>query len=225
MNPAGQRTKNFGPIGKKVSGTLFGRAYGAGREGMPWDPDREVQTPEAFAAAYSEMSDADIVRLRRIATAIARRNALEADDVLQSAAVAVLSGKRHWPTGVALVAFMRGVMRSVADNEKRKVRPLGQRPIPLFDAHAGIADIADDQPGAERAVIASKLAAKVTEALFSRFEGDEAASLIFMGMLEGLEGEALREATGLEKTAYETKRRWVRRQINDYLAREGEDGR
>ena len=50
--------------------------------------------------------------------------------------------------------------------------------------------------------------------LLSLFEDDEIAQLILEGMMEGIEGEELRELTDLDNTAYQSKRRLIRRRID-----------
>ena len=50
--------------------------------------------------------------------------------------------------------------------------------------------------------------------LLSLFEDDEIAQVILEGMMEGIEGEELQELTDLDNTAYQSKRRLIRRRIN-----------
>ena len=49
--------------------------------------------------------------------------------------------------------------------------------------------------------------------LVSLFEDDEIAQVILEGMMEGIDGEELRELTDLDETAYQSKRRLIRRRI------------
>ena len=53
----------------------------------------------------------------------------------------------------------------------------------------------------------------MTACLVSLFEDDEIAQVILEGMMEGIEGEELRKLTELDKTAYQSKRRLIRRRI------------
>ena len=56
--------------------------------------------------------------------------------------------------------------------------------------------------------------------LLEIFDGDDEAQLIVLGMLTGTQGAELKEATGLDQTSFNSKRRFVRRKINSAI----EDG-
>ena len=53
--------------------------------------------------------------------------------------------------------------------------------------------------------------------LLSLFEDDEIGQVILEGMMEGVEGEELRKVTDLDNTAYQSKRRLIRRRIDKKL--------
>ena len=191
---------------------------------MPRDPDRQVHTPDEFVASYTALSGAETSRLRRIVVSLGRRYGLDGEDLKQSAVEAVLDDRRPWPKDVALVAFLTGVMRSFATAEiQRRARSPVLHPVSLSDPDAGVAEPEHGGPTVEQAMIMSEDLRRITAALFERCEKDEAASLILLGLMDGLEGKPLREATGLDVTAFNTKRRWVRRQIDACLAGERND--
>ena len=128
------------------------------------------------------------------------------------------------------VRFLAEVMRSVADGElqksgvqprsnadddsrKREARP---RLVPIAN-HGGdetAADPPDPALDPEQRTGSAEEAAAMRACLLSLFEDDEIAQLILEGMMEGIEGEDLRELTDLDKTAYQSKRRLIRRRID-----------
>ena len=55
--------------------------------------------------------------------------------------------------------------------------------------------------------------------LLSLFEDDEIAQVILEGMMEGIDGEELWKLTDLDMTAYQSKRRLIRRRIDKRFPR------
>lgn len=55
--------------------------------------------------------------------------------------------------------------------------------------------------------------------MLALFEDDETAAILVMGMMDDMDGEDLRELTGLNKTAFASKRRLVRRRIDQAFPR------
>ena len=61
--------------------------------------------------------------------------------------------------------------------------------------------------------MSSETATAMKAAMLALFEDDPTAQVILEGMMEGMEGEELRELTELNATAYQSKRRLIRRRI------------
>lgn len=189
----------------------------------------EYLTPGEFACAIRDLSDADWIRLRQVATIYARNPVIEPDDLLQEAFHRALDGRRKCPVRVDLVRFLAEAMRSIADGElersgarrrsndedearKREVAP---RLVPIAN-HGGDEPAVDPpDPGLdpEQRAVSGQEAAAMRACLVSLFEDDEIAQVILEGMMEGIDGEELRELTDLDKTAYQSKRRLIRRRI------------
>lgn len=110
-------------------------------------------------------------------------------------------------------------MRSVAHGEleKTQIRPTL---VPL--ANQGVApDPPHPAPDPEQVLAADQDAATTKAAILAIFEGDTAAQVIVEGIMEGMEGEELRQLTELDKTAYNSKRRLIRRHIDRKFPRGG----
>ena len=185
------------------------------------------RTVAEFEEAFLELPPPERRRLLRIARALGAGTELQPDDLLQEALLAVIEKRRPWPAEETLVAFLSGVMRSLVHGQRTKrARSAVRSAVSLFDDTGGLAhDIGDEHPTPEEAAVLAAETRRITADLEALFAGDEAAEMILLGMREGTAGEELRALTGLDRTAFDSKRRFVRRRIDAYLAKEGTDGK
>lgn len=169
---------------------------------------------DEFRAAIGSLDDAGWQKLNRLAAARALAGPVEPKDLLQEAFRRVLEGLRPWPVGTGLLPFLSGVMRSIAHGEREaRRRSVEGRAVPMFAADGAPAiDRPDPGPTPEGALAAARLRERVT----SLFSDDYEAQLMVEGMMEGIEGEELREFAGLEGTAFHSKRRFVRRRLDRF---------
>lgn len=179
-----------------------------------------LRTPDELACAIQDLSNADWSRLRKVAAAYVRNRAIEPDDLLQEAFLRALDGRRNCPVHVGPTKFFAGAMRSIAssETEKRETRP---RLVPIAN-HGGeetAVDPPDPVPDPEQRAGSAEEVAAMKACLLSLFEGDEIAQVILEGMMEGIEGEELRELTDLDNTTYQSKRRLIRRWIDKEFPR------
>ena len=190
----------------------------------------EIRTPDEIDRAIRDLSGADWTRLGRVAARYARNGLFKPDDLLQEAFCRALDGSRKCPVHVDPVRFLAEVMRSVADGElqKSRVQPDSNadndsRKCEAFPRLVPIANHGGDETAInppdpaldpEQRTGSAKEAATMRACLLSLFRDDEIAQVIVEGMMEGIDGEDLRELTDLDKTAYQTKRRLIRRRIN-----------
>jgi DNA-directed RNA polymerase specialized sigma24 family protein len=194
-----------------------------GRQGRVAEEGRRLQagqskgsrTREEIAAAIRGLSPADGLRLRKVATLYSAGRPITIDDLLQEAFARALDG-RSCPPDVEVVRFLAEAMRSIAHGEQEKV---GNRLVLVSadgtDANAMEAyAVPDPSPGAESRIIGEEQAEEIRVAILALFDGDEVAQVIVEGMMEELEGEELRELCGLDETAYNSKRRLIRRRID-----------
>jgi RNA polymerase sigma-70 factor (ECF subfamily) len=84
----------------------------------------ESTSTDAIARALAALAPGDLLRLKRMAQLRARLvPGLDWEDLLNEALLRALDGSRPWPTTVPLLAFLSGIMRSLADaraNERRR---------------------------------------------------------------------------------------------------------
>jgi len=160
----------------------------------PEEPAAVLSLAEATAAIRA-LPAADKIAVMKAARFLARKTPYGHEDLLQEAICRVLSGTRVWPRHLAARRFLGGVVRSIA-SEWKSTQP--DNPPDRADPDAE-----------ERRVIAGLDVAKV----FALFENDPVAQMIVRGMMEGARGQELQELSGLEKTAYESKRTKIRRYL------------
>jgi RNA polymerase sigma-70 factor (ECF subfamily) len=174
-----------------------------------------VRTRDEVDDAIQNLSDAGWSRLRKVAAAYARGRPIEAEDLLHEAFRRAIDGGRHCPTHVDVVKFLAEAMRSIAhgEAEKLKSRP---RLVPIAN-HGGAEDAPDPPDPAmdpEQSLASTQDAGNIKSALLALFDDDETAQIILEGTMERMPREELRELTELDKTAYESKRRLIRRRID-----------
>jgi DNA-directed RNA polymerase specialized sigma24 family protein len=179
--------------------------------------DVSVRSCEEIAAAISAFTDAQRIRLRKVAEKYAWLYPLGTDDDLLSDAISrALAGTRQCPTNVEVVRFLAEVMRSIADGEASKLEnpvtliPVLQPGDPVSDA----VDPIDSGLNAEEKLVAADSAEAFRQAMLGLFPDDPQARDLLDGIMEGYEGEELRAVTNLDETGFASKRRLIRRRID-----------
>ncbi len=167
-----------------------------------------TKSPGEIAEAVRSLSDADWVRLRKIANRYARKS-ISAEDLLQEAFVRALRGNRHCPRSVDVVKFFAESMRSISDGEhQRLTHRMESVGIDVESDASNSGESLDDQ------ISSAEEYESVRRDILSLFEDDLVARDIVEGIIEGFTGEELRELTDLDKRAYDTKRKLIRRRID-----------
>lgn len=180
------------------------------------DPTEPVRTRAEIAAAIRALSPAQWARLRAIAGHYHTLGCpMEAKDLLQEAFRRALD-ERNCPVSVDIVRFLDQAMRSIRDGElkRAKRRPVLVSPSPAEGAPAP--DAIDPAPNAEERLAAADedgARERKRQEVIGLFADDLAAQVIVEGMMEGTRGEDLRALTDLDPTAYQSKRRLIRRRI------------
>lgn len=168
-----------------------------------------------IADAIQTLSDADWIRLRKVANAYSRGRAIEAEDLLQEAMRRALDGGRNCPEDVGVVKFLAEVMRSIAHAAKETAANQPQL-VPV--ANHSIDETAVDPPGPTPGVEDNLQGNQEAAAILALFDDDETAQIMLEGMMEGMQGEDLKELTDLDQTAYQSKRKLIRRRIDKKFA-------
>ena len=175
-----------------------------------------VRDRGAITQAIRALAPRDWLRLRRKAEHYANIVAdMEPEDLLQEAFRRTLDGERHCPVSVDVTHFLCEAMRSIASGERRKV---GRRPasMPLAghsDGAVQAPDPPDPLPDPENLLAEAQEEVRRRTEIVALFGDDLVAQTMVEGILDEMRGEELRTLTGLDETAYASKRRLIRRRL------------
>ena len=194
----------------------------------------QYHTVATFESAMSQLSTADLLRLKRVGLRYSGGTGMSPDELLSEAYVRAASNTRKWPVGVDVIRFLAEAMRSIANGARESTDAMARSaPLALEDA-SGNADaeavvgqggvvvaFARPSPSPEQQMI-DREDSLVEGARFSKwrqeildlFADDYEAQLIVEGMMEGLRGKELRELSGLTETQFPTKYKKVSRRID-----------
>jgi DNA-directed RNA polymerase specialized sigma24 family protein len=177
--------------------------------------DTKILRPAQTAIALDVVGEIDLLRLKTIARWHARGLPPDVtwEDLLQEAITRVLVGSRRVPEGVATVAFIAGIMRSLRTEHWRRIL----RESPIDDAMKIDLDtddrrslaLQDPAPGPERALSARQS----LTAIQRLFADDPIVLKIIAGLGEGLSAEQIRSSAKLSRTDYNSARRRIRRTL------------
>jgi len=192
----------------------------------PGEPERAILSPAEVAAALRSLTEAGWLRLRKIARYCANICPLEADDLLQTALTRALAGDRQCPAHVDVIRFLAEAMRSIAsDSLKARGREeAGQarqaalrlvRPAEEQEAELQVAPA----PSPEDDLASEQEAARIKTAILHLFDDDLIAQAIIEGDMEEMTAEDICTLTDLDKVAYASKRRFIRRRIDQAYPR------
>lgn len=170
---------------------------------------------DEIADAIRTLAPADWVRLRKVAYRYARPE-IGPEDLLQEAFTRALDG-RTCPAHVDVVKFLAESMRSIANGEGEKIEhrlPVVSVVAKTGDLLPGAVKCPDPASNAEERLAAEEIAAHRRRDILAIFDDDPVAQLIVEGIMEGMSSEELRELSELDETAYDSKRKLIRRRID-----------
>ncbi len=183
--------------------------------------DTRVVRPAEAALALGLATDLELLRLKTLARWYGRGLPPDVtwEDLLQEALTRIVMGSRQVPTGVAIVPFVAGVMRSLRSEHWRRIErtPMegpgggGARRRP--NAERRPTELIDSAPSPERALMAQQQLGAIQRL----FADDPTALTIMDGLAQGLTADEIRLAAGLSDTDYASARKRMRR----VLLREG----
>jgi hypothetical protein len=176
---------------------------------LPAHKGKSIRTRDEVEAAIRAFTGAEWVRLHFLAKSFAYKTGWGFEDLLQEAILRTLLGTRNCPTDVDVIKHLADTMSSIADGEREKAH---NRELHLPIPQPGLEDAVDPpSPGwsAEENLIYEGARAE----LLAMFDDDPVARELVEGILADFDTEQLKELTGLQGTAYNTKRTLVRRRL------------
>lgn len=178
------------------------------------DPGRNCLSLAETVEAISAISDAGWIRLRRVAN---RRcyGQIDPDDLLHEAFLSAIEGHRKCPHDVDVIRFLAEAMRSLASS---RIKSFTLKPelklVPLANNENELPyDPPSNEPTPEEKIISYSEVARIKAAILALFTGDEIAQFIIEGDMDEIDPTELRDLTGLDKKTYASKRRLIRRRI------------
>ena len=175
-----------------------------------------VLSREEIDQAIGDFSTADWNRLHAVAQYLCRGRNLDPKDLLQEALARAVDESRACPRNVSVVRFLSEAMRSIAsDTSEAMSRQLEFQAVPLIDEDGAAINVPAQEPSAEERLIGLREAKRLSAAIVELFADDPIAETIVLGIMEEMDGEELRGLTDLDKTAFASKRRLIRRRITN----------
>jgi RNA polymerase sigma-70 factor (ECF subfamily) len=164
----------------------------------------DEDTEDDVARALARLSETDLLRLKAIARLRARGlpGVVGWSDLMNEAFARALDGTRQLPEGLGMIAFLAGIMRSIASEHWRRLR----REAGMF-ASGDEEGMADPAPDPERSLAAVQALATLDQL----FAGDRTASQILAGLAGGLTAREIQESYGLTEVEYDSARKRMRR--------------
>ena len=184
----------------------------------------KVATVEEIAQAIEKLTRGEWAKLHSFARNRARMMALRGsafteEDLVADAIFALLEERRHWNSKkVDFVGVLMGAIRSIASNYRQATEngdfalPASQFLLPAEDedeAGSPTETHPDGRPTPEQVVIVSDLLSDVYE-LFSE---DPEALVIMDGLRDRMSGTEIIDALQIDRKAYESIVRRIRRKI------------
>lgn len=176
----------------------------------------DLATATDVATALLSLTDADLVRLKRIAQLrSAGLVAIEWKDLINEAVSRALGETRRWPRSVPFVAFLAQTMRSIANEEWRR---LHQEKVTLESdlgpSHSNgelmtLDELAENAVHPEREV----LARKTLEEIEALFKDDIEALAILNGLAGGLTPDEIQIKGGMSRIQYASSQKRIRRKL------------
>ena len=176
-------------------------------------PTRPARSPEDVRASIEAFTNFEWHRVSRAAAYWARRYGAEVDDLMQEAIERAMDGTRVCPGHVSVVTFLSGTMRSISADWRKARAGRGEVRLVTEDGRM-VVDPIDDRPNAAEITESRQQERLIKQAILDLFEGDLAAQTIVEGDMDGMEGEELRNLTGLDMKSFASKRRLIRRRID-----------
>jgi hypothetical protein len=176
---------------------------------LPVDDEKAFRTRDDVEVAIRTFSVADWSRLHKLAKAFSFKTGWGFEDLLQEAIVRTLQGTRNCPSDVDVIKHLIETICSIADGEREKAH--NQVPhVPT--AQPGVEDSED--PASPEWSAEDNLAYESGRAeILAMFDDDPVARELVEGILALFDTEQLKELTGLQGTAYNSKRTLVRRRL------------
>lgn len=181
------------------------------------EPPKHLQRAEVDAALVCLVQNAgEVAKARKLARAIAHGlPAMDADDLLQNAMTLILAEKRKWPRGLPTLVMLKGAMRSVASNARKKADYLLAEDL---GGPTGEDSEIDSSPLAEGVSRETDPARRIEgeselDAVANAVKGDEELELYVEALAEGLVGKSIAQELSWSEPKHDAVRKRLSRRL------------
>jgi len=179
--------------------------------------DEEYATDAEVEAAIGALSDADNVRLAKVASFRARALAglglgISGDDLLQEAIIRTLTSDRRWRKSVTFVKHLIATVGSIANHAPDELKEGVVVPATSEDSKG----LLDGAPAFSRMADAERVAAanEQLKKIEKLFEDDDEVSLVLADLAKGMTGPEIQADLNLTPTDFETIMTRLRRGVD-----------
>ncbi|MCJ2077668.1 hypothetical protein MKK68_18775 [Methylobacterium sp. E-016] len=158
--------------------------------------DRSLDDAEV-RAAIGALTDAELLRLRKVDARYRAGTDYEPGALLKSALCQAFLRERKCPRHVAFVRFIAGSIRSAASHRRKELRRQVPFDTPFPVVSGGRVDsrsLAERLPSPTldpEALLMERENTDAVDAIMTLFDGDDEAQLVILALTEGLKGAAL----------------------------------
>lgn len=178
----------------------------------------ENYSVEELSELIAGFSDADLGKLDRAALRMSVKCWREPEELRNEAIYRALDGRRTCPRRMKPLAFLFGVMRSIADEwvkERQRVRSPSEETQWASQSPVDVEALADCGPTPEENLETTQrreVAAEVLQVVNEMFENDEEAWFIVQADMEGEMGpDEVCKTLEIDRTRYNSIRKRIRR--------------
>lgn len=178
-------------------------------------PQRDLLSTAELRSAFETLSQTDLVRLEKKATALAPGTGMEPKDLLHEAIVRSLeeNGGRNCPRDVKPVTFLDNVMRSIASHAREHWARETPSSAIKEDQDDPIVKVPDPAPSPEQAVIGQIDRKRTLACIEAIFNDDPQAEAVMIGIMEGWAPHEVRELESMSSREYDAARKRARRAL------------
>jgi hypothetical protein len=181
------------------------------------EPPKHLLRAEVDAALVCLVQDpGEMARVRKLARIIAHGlRTMDGDDLLGKAMQLLLAERRKWPRGLPALVMLKGVMKSVAFNTRRKLDYLlaEDRGTPSDEeSEVGSSPLAEGVDATADPALAVAGESDLV-AVQNVVKGDEELELLVEALAEGLTGMAIAKELGWDERKYDAARKRLSRRL------------
>lgn len=181
----------------------------------PTEPASSVLSVTEVTDSIRSLSDTEKYRLKRASHYLSCAGVRPAADLRHEAVRRAIAGTRKCPSGLEIVPFLIGVMRSIAFADRRALRRAAQATVASDDLNCQtLLDGVDPRASAEEQMLRNEEIIEMKTQVLALFKDDNVARDLAEGRFIEMEGKELQELVGLNDKDFATKLRFVRRRID-----------